>query len=342
MTKLKEIDIIKIFKRNFTTLPHILIGIKSKTGINEDCGVIDLGFDEQVLVVTTDLISKKRHAPPTMTYKQFGMKSITVNISDLAAMGAKPLGMVISLGLPDDLDEKKIDQLSQGMQLQTKKYGTCVFGGDVNKTDDLIIAGTALGITRKEYLMTRHGARIGDLVVVTGNIGLAASGLALLQEGNKELIKKYPYSISAILEPEAKIEFSLEIAKTNKISAVGDITDGLAWELHKIGAASNVGIEIREGALPIHSETKKIAEELNLEMNDLIMHVGEDFQLVFTIKENDLDLIAEIARKYDEKISVIGKVKKPSTGINLLKKNKETLILKEKGWDQFSSSILKK
>ena len=262
MSRLKEIDIIEIFKKNFTTLPHVLIGIKSQTGINEDCGVIDLGFNEQVLVVTTDLISKKRHAPPSMSFKQIGMKSITVNVSDLAAMGARPLGLVMSLGFPDNMLEKEIDDLSLGMELQARKYDTCVFGGDVNRTDDLILAGTAIGITNKRNLMTRHKAKIGDIVVVTGNIGLAASGFAILQQKDKNLANQFPNSIKAALEPIAKIKFSLEIAKTTKISSIGDITDGLAWELHKIGAASKVGIEIIEELLPIHSESIEVNEKL--------------------------------------------------------------------------------
>ena len=339
MSRLKEIDIIEIFKKNLSTKPHILIGIKSLTGINEDCGVIDLGFDGQVLVVTTDLISKKRHAPPSMSFKQVGMKSITVNVSDLAAMGARPLGLVMSIGFPDNILENQINDLSLGMEFQASKYDTCVFGGDVNRTDDLILAGTAIGITKKQHLMTRHQSKIGDIVAVTGSIGLAASGFAILQEKDDMLREKFPNSVKAALEPEAKIKFSLEIAKTRKISAIGDITDGLAWELHKIGAASNVGIEIKEEALPIHAESIEVAETLKKDLHYSIFHVGEDFELVFTLKEEDLGDITRIANKHGEKITVIGKVVDPNNGIQLRKKNDEIIKLQQKGWDQFTSKI---
>ncbi|NHI92850.1 MAG: thiamine-phosphate kinase [Candidatus Lokiarchaeota archaeon] len=339
MSSLKEIDIINIFKRNFSTLPHILIGIKSQTGINEDCGVIDLGLDDQVLVITTDLISKKRHAPFLMSYKQMGMKAITVNVSDLAAMGARPLGLVMSLGFPEKIYEQEIDELGQGMEIKAKKYDTCVFGGDVNRTDDLIIAGTAIGITNKRHLMTRHGAKVGDLVAVTGNIGLAASGFTILQENNEKLIKKFPNSVKAALEPDAKIKFSLDIAKTSKITAIGDITDGLAWELHKIGTASNVGIEIEEKSIPIHVESLEINNLLKNDLHYSIFHVGEDFELVFTLKEENLDDILRIAKDHGEKISIIGKTQEPSKGVTLRNKNNEIKNLQRKGWDQFTSTI---
>ena len=339
MSGLNETDIIKIFKNSFSTLPHILIGIKSKTGINEDCGVIDLGFEDKVLVVTTDLIGMKTHAPPTMSYKQFGMKSITVNISDLAAMGAKPLGLVVSLGIPESMNEAEIKELSLGMEEQASLYETCVFGGDVNKADDLIIAGTAIGITTKGKLMTRQGANKGDLVVITGDLGLAASGLAILNNKRNDLIENYPKSIKAALEPEAKIKFSLKLAQSRAVTSIGDISDGLGKELTKLRSASNVGFDIEESLLPIHLELEKLSDELKLDKYELIFHVGEDFQLVFTIKEEDLWKIERISKELNEEFTVIGKVKEKANGVKFITKDKKTIFIKEKGWDQFQSSI---
>jgi len=339
MSSLNETDIIKIFRNSFSTLPHILIGVKTKTGINEDCGVIDLGFEDKVLVVTTDLIGWKTHAPPTMSYKQFGMKAVTVNISDLAAMGAKPLGIVMGLGIPESMNETEIKELSLGMEEKASLHETCVFGGDVNKADDLILAGTAIGITTKEKLMTRQGANKGDLVVITGDLGLAASGLAILNNNRNDLIESYPKSIKTTLEPEAKLKFGLKLAQSRAVTSIGDISDGLGKELTKIRASSNVGFDIEESLLPIHSELEKISNELNLEKFELIFHIGEDFQLVFTTKEEDLWKIERVAKELNEEFTVIGKVKEKANGVKFITKDKKTIFIKEKGWDQFSSSI---
>ena len=339
MSSLNETDIIKIFKNNFSTLPHILVGIKSKTGINEDCGVIDLGLDSKVLVVTTDLIGKKTHAPPTMTLKQFGMKSVTVNISDLAAVGAEPLGLVMSLGIPESFSEDDIKELSIGMEEAVSSHGTCVFGGDVNKADDLIIAGTAIGMTTKEKLMARQGANKGDLVVISGNLGLAASGFAILNNERNDLIESYPKSIKAALEPVAKLELGVKLAQSRAVTSIGDISDGLGKELNKIRAASNVGFDIEESSLPIHPELEKISEELNIDKYELIFHVGEDFELVFTVKEDEYWKIERIEKELNEEFAIIGRVKEKGNGVKFITLDKKTIFIKEKGWDQFTSSV---
>ena len=331
-----EIGAIKIFESTFSTLPHILLGIKTPTGIYEDTGVIDLS-DGRVLIVTTDLIGRKTHMPPEMTPKQMGKKSIVVNISDLAAMGAKPLGLVMSLGIPSDLEEDYLREIAIGMHEAAIEYGTCVFGGDTNKTDDLILAGTAIGIMKKDNLMTRHSAKPGDIVAVTGFLGTAAAGLNILLKKldiESEVKKKL---INATLEPKAQIKISMELAKLKAVTACGDITDGLAWEIHKIAAASGCGIKIYEEKMPILKETKKIAEILKTSPLQFDMNIGEDFELILTINPNKWHEVQKICAAKNIKITNIGTVTAIKNNVTMIDENKKEIKLQKKGYDQFLS-----
>ncbi|MHA1299861.1 MAG: thiamine-phosphate kinase [Candidatus Helarchaeota archaeon] len=331
-----EFGVINIFKAEFSTLPHILLGLKTPTGIYEDTGVIDLS-DGRVLIVTTDLIGRKTHMPPKMTPRQMGKKSITVNISDLAAMGAKPLGLVMSIGVPSDLDESILKEVAIGMNEAAEEYGTCVFGGDTNKTDDLILAGTAIGIANKDELLTRHSAKPGDLVAVTGYLGTSAAGLQiLLKKLNVSPNAKKKLTI-ATLEPKAQLKIAIKLAKLKAITASGDITDGLSWELHKIAAASGCGIEIEEDKIPVLDETKQIAKICKLNYLELILHIGEDFELVFTINPEKWKDVQELCEKNKVKITQIGIVTNNKNIVSMINKNGEKIKLQRKGYDQFLS-----
>ncbi|MFX0133566.1 MAG: thiamine-phosphate kinase [Candidatus Hodarchaeota archaeon] len=334
--ELGEIGIIKIFQDEFSSLPHILLGLKTPTGIYEDTGVIDLSNDK-VLIVTTDLIGKKTHMPPEMTHRQMGRKSVIVNISDLAAMGAKPLGLVMSIGLPSDLDAEDLKEIAIGMNEAAEEYETCVFGGDTNMADDVILAGTAIGIIKKEELLTRHSAKSGDIVAVTGYIGSSATGLQILIRNlavSPEIKKKLT---KYTLEPKAQLKIANQLSKIKGITASGDITDGLAWELHKIAAASGCGIEIEENKLPILEETKKVSKEFDLDLMELIMHIGEDFELILTIDPKKWEKIQEICNKNNVKITQIGSVIEKKNVVSMIDKNGKIIKLQKKGYDQFLS-----
>ncbi|NVM02743.1 MAG: thiamine-phosphate kinase [Candidatus Helarchaeota archaeon] len=334
--ELGEIGIIKIFQDEFSSLPHILLGLKTPTGIYEDTGVIDL-TDGKVLIVTTDLIGRKTHMPPEMTPRQMGRKSVIVNISDLAAMGAKPLGLVMSIGLPSDLGVEDLKEIAIGMNLAAEEYDTCIFGGDTNMTDDVILAGTAIGIINKEELLTRHSAKPDDVVAVTGYLGSSAAGLQILMRNfavSTEIKKKLT---KYTLEPKAQLKIAMELSKIKGITASGDITDGLAWELHKIAAASGCGIKIEENKLPILEETKKVSKEFDLNLIDLIMHIGEDFELILTVNPKKWEKVQEICQKNNIKISQIGQVTDKKNVVSMIDKNGNVINLKRKGYDQFST-----
>ncbi|MGZ7048701.1 MAG: thiamine-phosphate kinase, partial [Methanobacterium sp.] len=178
------------------------LGIKS---LSDDAALINFG--DKYLVVTSDILFKSGHFPDEMTYEQMGKKSVTVNVSDLAAMGAKPVGFVIALGLPKEMSLDDFDSLIDGILKGCSKYGMMLIGGDTNESTELTVSGTCLGIVGKDEVLMKDGANPGDIIAVTGPLGLAAAGFELLfnetklkdlNEDYKELVLKHA------LNPEGK------------------------------------------------------------------------------------------------------------------------------------------
>jgi thiamine-monophosphate kinase len=331
--ELGEIKIIELFRKHFETQPHIYMGVKNPTGIHEDAGAIRLG-GTKLLVVTTDLIGKKTHVPPQMTLFQMGWKAVIVNISDLAAMGAEPLGLVFSIGLPKDIRIEEIEAIAKGMNSAAKAYNTCVFGGDTNQTDDIILAGTAVGLTTEDQIFLRGGAQENDIIAVTGWIGDAAVGLFCLK---KQLHIKEEL-LQGVLKPKARLTEALALRTLGAITSAGDITDGLALELYKIGEASQKGMQIEEGQLPIREEIKKIAQKHGLEPIELALYIGEDFELLVTIKPDKWQAVREKCEELGISITQIGRV---ISGREVIMKTVDGKIvpLEKRGYDQFKNII---
>ena len=249
---------------------------QSKSIVADDTAITE--FNDTNLISTCDMLIESKHFPKGMSYFQMGFKSVTVNVSDLAAMGAQPLGFLLSIALPKDLAIDNFKQIIKGVIDACSYYNIPLIGGDTNEASEIIISGTALGLC--DNPMMKNTARNGDLICLTGDIGMVALGFNL--NGDNIYTKKS-------LEPYARLNEGQIIKKAGATSAT-DITDGLASELYEMKPDS-LGFMIYEEKLEISDEFKKMSADLGLDYLDLLLHVGEDFELVFTIsKDNDLDL----------------------------------------------------
>lgn len=278
----------------------------------DDGAIIDLGGDLK-LVSTTDMLIQSKHFPKNMTYFQMGLKAVTANVSDLAAMGAKPLGFLLSIAVPKDLNVSDFDEIISGVMSACKLYEIPLIGGDTNEAGEIIINGTALGTTKKP--MMKNTYKKGDLIAITGKVGLAGLGFYSNSYENY------------LLKPLAKVKEGL-ILSENGASSVTDITDGLGSELHEMFNGN--GMLIYEDQLNISDEFKKIANELNLNYLDLVLYFGEDFELLFTIPKNKVD---SLKKKID--IMVIGEVT-DSEDINIVLENGDIEKIRNKGYDHFA------
>lgn len=233
-------------------------------------------FESTNLISTCDMLIQSRHFPDNMSYFDMGFKSVTVNVSDLAAMGAEPLGFLLSIAIPKDLSIDSFKELIDGVTSACDFYEIPLIGGDTNEASEIIINGTALGTADNPLMMDTYNK--GDLIAVTGDIGLAALGFELETLDNI-------YSKKA-LKPLARIREGA-ILKDYATSAT-DITDGLASELYTI-KKDGFGFMIYEDMLNITDEYKNLSDELNLDYLDLVLHVGEDFELLFTISKDNIE-----------------------------------------------------
>lgn len=273
-------------------------------------------FNSTKLISTCDMLIQSRHFPDNMSYYDMGFKAVTVNVSDLAAMGANPLGFLLSIAIPKNLMLDSFKEIIDGVLNACEFYSILLIGGDTNEASEIIISGTALGYCDKPLMKDTYNN--GDLIAITGDIGLAALGFKLDTLDN--------IYVKKALKPQARVKEGL-ILKDYATSAT-DITDGLASELHEI-KKDGFGFMIYEEMLGISDEYKQMAKDLNLDYLDLILHIGEDFELLFTISKDNLEKLPIECR-------VIGEVT-DSDVVELTLENGFVEFIKNKGYEHYVS-----
>ena len=274
-------------------------------------------FSSTNLISTCDMLIQSRHFPENMSYFNIGFKSVTVNVSDLAAMGAEPLGFLLAIAIPKDLELDSFKEIIDGVLSACDYYSIPLIGGDTNEASEIIISGTALGLCDEPLMMDNYS--IGDVVAVTGDIGLAALGFEL-EDFNNIYVKK-------ALKPLARINEGITLKNSGATSAT-DITDGLASELYQIKKDS-FGFMIYEELLNISDEYKQYCKNLGLNYLDLIFHVGEDFELLFTMPKEKL-------KNLDINYRVIGEVT-GSDVVELTLENGFVEKIENKGYEHYVS-----
>ncbi|MGB7969437.1 MAG: thiamine-phosphate kinase [Methanobacterium sp.] len=304
------------------------LSIKS---FSDDAALIDIG--KNYLVTCSDMLMAYTHFPDEMSPYQIGQKVVTVNVSDLAAMGAGAIGILISMGLPRNMKLLEFDQIIDGILDACKKYNMSLIGGDTNESKELTLCGTCLGIVKKEVVMMKHGAQVGDVLAVTGPLGLAAAGFKVLINGSHKFnnldIGTKDLVIKHALEPEAKLDTGVILANSGSVTSATDITDGLLSELGEMMDAckDDIGIVLNQEDLPIPKVVFDIAHISSDNPIEMALTYGEDFELVLTVKPDQFeDLKSRI------NLHKIGFVDS-SAKIKMIDKEGNTNIITPKGYD---------
>ena len=259
---------------------------------NDDCALIEAG--ERYLVATTDMLHRQTDFPDIMNPWQMGWMAVAVNLSDIAAMGAEPAGLLMAVGLPPEADLYFIDELFSGFRDCAAYYGTSILGGDTDSHQELTVTGTALGWVERDLVLRRSGAHPGDLLCTTGSLGGAGGGLYAWREErlNSPFIEK-------LLELEPRLKEGRALAKSGAVTAMMDNSDGLALSLSDLSVVSRVGFAVYEERLPLAEGLEEmVGRERAVEM---VFSAGGDFELVFTVRRERL----EAARRAC-KLTVIG------------------------------------
>lgn len=308
---MRESEIINLFLKHLRKQGDLPLG--------DDAGALRLG--DEWLVATNDMLVRKTDVPDIMTPEQVGFKSVTMNVSDVAAMGARPVGFLFSLGVPRDIGIDYLEGIARGIGRALEFYNTPVLSADTNEADDLIIDGIALGITKR--LLTRSGAKPGDLVCVTGDLGRALAGY-LVWRHNIEVPDDARYSLyEKFLSPRARLREGNILGRVAN-SAI-DVSDGLSKELHLLARMSRVRIDVNSRAIPIRDETIEVAELAGRDPVEVALASGEEFELVFTLPPG---MIGKVPFEF----SIIGKV---SEGKGVYIDGEPMPLL---GWEHMSGS----
>ncbi|MHC1595293.1 MAG: thiamine-phosphate kinase [Candidatus Syntropharchaeales archaeon] len=264
----------------------------------EDCAIVKFGGE--YLLISSDMLHQKTDFPPQTTPYQMGWSLVAVNLSDIAAMGGKPLFMVNALGLPGDFKIEAFEELLSGINACASRFGVRVIGGDLDSHEEVTLTGTVIGISNEGQIVRRSGARVGDLVCVTGNLGSAGGGLRLL-ENEKDFDRSNPL-VKALLEPMPRVEEGLMLSGSGSVTSMTDISDGLSVSLADLARASRVGFKIEEERIPVYSD----------ELLALAWSAGGDYELLFTVVPEKID---ELERIVD--FTVIGSAVEEGAGDKL-------------------------
>ncbi|MCF8057449.1 MAG: thiamine-phosphate kinase [Desulfocapsa sp.] len=280
------------------------------TAIGDDC--CEVTANGSWLISTDTLVDRvhfdRSFHPPHL----LGRKTIAVNLSDIAAMGARPRFVQLSLCLPENLDWGWISSYLDGVFEILREYDTVLVGGDTVKGRDLVVSVTVFGEPTTKGAIYRSGAKEGDTVWVSGPIGSAGCGLALLvHEKNhpgKLDLSTFQNLLDAHLNPVPCIDLGIGLAQSEMLTAMQDISDGLATDLAHICQASGVSAHIDADRLPYLPELKTAAMVLGLNRQDLMLRAGEDYQLVFTVAQGREQAFSCFTEKYEWELTRIGTI----------------------------------
>lgn len=311
-------------------------------GAGDDAAVLD--FKDKKVLVSTDMLLEGIHFDLAYTpLKHLGYKAIQVNLSDIYAMNGTATQVTVAFGFSSKFPLEAVEELYSGMLLACNKYKVDLVGGDTSSSKQgLVISVTSIGYADENEIVYRNTAQEGDLLCVSGDLGGAYLGLQLL-EREKLVFLENPniqpdlegkdYIIERQLKPEARRDI-VDLLKKIKVipTAMIDISDGLASEVLHICKQSNKGCNVYEEKIPIDPMTYDTAREFNLDPTVCALSGGEDYELLFTIKQADYDKI-----KHDVDISIIGHITEPSAGCNLISKSGVVHQLKAQGWNAFKS-----
>lgn len=304
-------------------------GPKIRVGIGDDAAAIDV--DDQCLIATTDMLVASTHFPPRTTPEQMGLKSVVVNLSDLAAMGARPIGLLFSVGLPRELEVGFVERLVRAMDKTAVDYGAHVIGGDLDESEEIVIAGTALGLVSKREILKRSGARPNNIILTTGKLGAASAGLKILLEGLSP--RGFEELIEAQLEPIARVKEGMALARSGVVNSAIDITDSLASNLWQISRESGVKLVIDRTKVPEHPLVRKFAGRYGFNVDDFVLFGGEDFELLFTIRPEGLERVRRALKSTGTSATVIGRVTE-GEGV-FIRAGGKTQPLPDRGYEHF-------
>jgi thiamine-monophosphate kinase len=332
----------------FGLIDHLTVNNETRNAttilsVGDDAAVLD-HFGKQV-VITTDMLVEGIHFDLMYTpLKHLGYKSVIVNLSDVYAMNATPQQITMSIAFSNRFSVEALNEFYEGVYAACEKYNVDLVGGDTTSSQKgFIISVTAIGEVAPGKFVTRSGAKKGDLICVSGDLGGAFLGLTLLEREKKVYLETkgvqpdlegQDYIVRRILKPEARKDI-VEFFAANNImpTSMIDISDGLSSELLHICKQSEAGCVLYEDKIPVSELSRQFAYKLEIDPTACALSGGEDYELLFTIGQKDHDVIAK-----NNQISIVGYITEKEKGSVIITKGGSTHTLTAQGWNPIAVS----
>ena len=305
-------------------------------GVGDDAALVRPGSGESLL--TADLLVEGVHFDRALiSPRDLGRKSVTVNVSDIAAMGGSPRYALVSLALPGDVDTASVMELFGGMRAAADEYAMAIVGGDLSRGRDMVVSVAVVGESPWGKAVLRSGAQPGDRVVVTGSLGAAAGGLILSRTRPSGVLSSaWAHALlDAQFRPEARVGEGQTLAQSGATAMI-DVSDGLALDLFRLCAESDVGARLELEAVPVAPALEELAGHADADPRELALSGGEDYELLATMPAESVE---EAREKLDERfgvpLTVIGEIVEGS-GVVAVEADGSERPLEPRGWDHFA------
>lgn len=317
--------------------PDVLVSI------GDDVAVLRVSEnDPRVWLATCDSQIEGSHfVRQSVIPELLGRKALAINQSDIASKGGRPRFALVSLGLPEDLEVVFVDELYKGMRAQAEEFSTDIIGGNISRSRlGLIVDITLLGDALKENLLMRSGAHPGDKILVTGTLGDAAAGLALVGEITSSVSPEYARRAeSRFRTPTPRVREGELIGASHLATAMMDISDGLANDLGHICERSRVSARLYAESLPVDRENRKLAQALRRDEWYFGLYGGEDYELLFTAPPPAANKLAdEIMQATGTRVTIIGDILASEEGRQFVLPGGRMSVLQAGGWDHLKSN----
>lgn len=323
-TSLTERQIIEVLRGRFDSDP------KLPMGFDDDVAAFPLSA-RRLVVLKADMLVGRTDVPPGMTLRQAARKAVVATVSDFAAKGVQPIGLLVSLGLAPPVNKSMINEIASGLEKGAKEYHCRIIGGDTSETEDFVIDCIGFGLTETGRILRRDGAKPGDIVAVTGDFGRTTSGLRILFEKNRRWPHRFSKLVYSVLHPLARLEIGLKLARTGFVNSSIDSSDGLAWSLHEIARLSHVDVVLEK--IPIARDVEVFAREEGLSAEAFSLFGGEEYELIVTIQK---ERFARVKREVPS-LSRIGVVEKGSGGLRI-RRGDRLVSVEPRGYEHFRYS----
>ena len=330
LSELGEFGLIKRFSRQF--LKDLPVDY---TGIGDDCAVIPLN-DKEVWLVTTDMLIEDSHfIKNKISAFDLGKKSLMVNLSDIAAMGGTPVSAFLSIGMPAGSEIVWIDNFFKGIKNVCSEYGVFLMGGDTTRSPDRVVINfVVLGRGIASEVKRRSAAIAGDIICINDFTGDSGGGLKVLlndlpeDNDSKYLVKRHSC-------PRANVKEGKWLSECKDVHAMIDISDGIESDIHRIMESSEVGAEINLDRVPVSEELKRTAEKYKWNAREISVSGGEDYCLMFTVSEGNVDKVCiNYEKEFKRPLYKIGKTTDSEGDLKFLYEGRAIAIAKH-GFDHF-------